>query len=153
MTETNLKQRITEDMKQAMRTQDRQTLGAIRLILAAVKQVEVDQRIVVDDATLIGILDKMAKQRRDSITQYQAANRSDLVEQEQFELSVIQQYMPTPLAENEIAQLITEAIQSTQAQSIKDMGKVMAYLKPKVQGRADVASVSNKLKVQLEQLG
>lgn len=152
MTELNLKNRIQEEMKQAMRAQDKQRLNAIRLILAAVKQVEVDQRIVVDDQTLLGILDKMAKQRRDSISQYQAANRQDLVEQEQFELGVIQTYMPAQLSEAEIDELIAEAITSSQAQSIKDMGKTMAQLKPKVQGRADIALVSNKLKQQLEQL-
>lgn len=152
MSETSLKQHIQDDMKQAMRAQDKQRLNAIRLILAAVKQVEVDQRITVDDQILLGILDKMAKQRRDSINQYQAANRQDLVDQEQFELNVIQGYMPAQLSEAEIDQLIAEAMQATRAQSIKDMGKVMRQLKPKVQGRADVAVVSNKLKQQLEQL-
>jgi len=152
MTELNLKSRIQEDMKQAMRAQDKQRLNAIRLILAAVKQIEVDQRIAVDDQILLGILDKMAKQRRDSITQYQAANRQDLVDQEQFELGVIQTYMPAQLSEAEIDQLVAEAIKSSQAQSIKDMGKAMGQLKPKVQGRADIALVSNRLKQQLEQL-
>jgi len=152
MSETTLKPRLQEDMKQAMRAQEKQRLNAIRLILAAVKQVEVDQRIEVDDQILLGILDKMAKQRRDSISQYQAANRQDLVEQEQFELNVIQTYMPAQLSEAEIEQLITEAIQASQAQSVKDMGKAMGQLKPKVQGRADVAMVSNALKQRLEQL-
>lgn len=153
MTDANLKTKIQEDMKQAMRDKNSQRLGAIRLILAAVKQIEVDQRIVVDDQTLLGILDKMAKQRRDSIAQFQAANRPDLVEQEQFELEIIQEYMPAQLSETEINNLVAEAIKATQAQSIKDMGKIMAILRPKVQGRADMAIVSNKLKQQLETLG
>ena len=153
MIDANLKTKIQEEMKQAMRDKNSQRLGTIRLILAAVKQIEVDQRIVVDDQTLLGILDKMAKQRRDSISQFQAANRQDLVEQEQFELGVIQEYMPAQLSETEIDQLIAEAIKGAQAQSIKDMGKAMGLLRPKVQGRADMAVISNKLKQQLEILG
>jgi uncharacterized protein YqeY len=153
MTETNLKSRIQDDMKQAMRAQDKPRLNAIRLILAAVKQYEVDQRAEVDDIVLLGLLDKMSKQRRDSITQFEAAQRHDLAAQEHFELSIIQTYMPTPLSELELDQLIAEAIQTSGAQSIKEMGKAMGYLKPKVQGRADMAQVGNKLKQKLEQVG
>lgn len=150
MTEANLKSRIQEDMKQAMRAQDKPRLNAIRLILAAVKQYEVDQRAEVDDIVLLGLLDKMAKQRRDSITQFEAAQRHDLAAQEHFELSIIQAYMPAALSEPELDLLIAEAIQMAGAQSIKEMGKAMSYLKPKVQGRADIALVGAKLKQRLE---
>lgn len=146
---TALKQRIQEDMKSAMRAQEKQRLDAIRLILAAVKQIEVDERIVVEDDRLLAILDKMLKQRRDSIEQYQAANRHDLVAQEQFEVELIQQYMPTALTDAEIDQLIAEAVTTIGAAGIKDMGKVMAELKPKVQGRADMGKVGSKIKEKL----
>lgn len=152
MTDTTLKTQLQEDMKQAMRAKESQRLNAIRLILAAVKQIEVDQRIVVDNQTLLGILDKMAKQRRDSISQFQAASRQDLVDQEQFELNIIQAYMPTQITEAELDQLIADVIASTQAQSIKDMGKAMNALKPQILGRTDMAVASSKLKQQLEQL-
>lgn len=145
----SLKPQIQEDMKNAMRAQDKKRLDAIRLILAAVKQVEVDERIVVDDTRLLAILDKMLKQRRDSVAQYQAANRQDLVEQENFEINLIQQYMPAQLSAAEIDQYIAEAITAAGATSAKDMGKVMAELKPKLQGRADIAVVSSKVKEQL----
>lgn len=146
---SDLKKRIQEDMKAAMRSQEKQRLDAIRLILAAVKQVEVDERIEMDDARLLAILDKMLKQRRDSVAQYQAANRHDLVAQENFEIEIIQNYMPAQLDNAEIEQLINECIASVGATSAKDMGKVMAELKPKVQGRADVAAVSAKVKERL----
>jgi len=145
----SLKQQIQEDMKAAMRAQDKKRLDTIRLIMAAIKQIEVDERIVVDDARLLAILDKMVKQRRDSIAQYQQGNRPDLVEVEEFELQIIQHYMPTPLTDAEITTLITAAIANSGATSAKDMGKVMAELKPKLQGRADVAAVSAKVKQQL----
>lgn len=144
-----LKQRIQEDMKSAMRAQQKQRLDAIRLILAAVKQIEVDERIVVEDARLLAILDKMLKQRRDSIEQYQAANRQDLVAQEQFEVNLIQEYMPAALSDAELDQLIAEAVAATGAAGVKDMGKVMAELKPKVQGRADMGKVGSKIKEKL----
>lgn len=153
MTETNFKTKLQEDIKQALKARESKRVGALRLISAAVKQFEVDQRIAVDDQNIVSILDKMAKQRRDSITQYQSANRQDLVEQEQFELDIIQGYMPAQLSEAELTQIITEVMAETQAQSIKDMGKVMGALKPKLQGRADMAVVSNQLKQQFEKLG
>lgn len=149
MSEPSLKQTIQEDMKAAMRAQDKPRLDAIRLITAAIKQIEVDERIEVDNTRLLGILDKMVKQRRDSIAQYEKGNRPDLVEQEQFELSIIQNYMPAQLTAAEIDGLIKAAISSTGATSAKDMGKVMAELKAKLQGRADIAAVSAKVKEML----
>ena len=145
----NLKQQIQEDMKNAMRAKDQRRLDTIRLILAAVKQIEVDERIEVDDARLLAILDKLLKQRRDSIAQYETAGRHDLVEQESYEMTVIQSYMPAQLNAEEIENLINEAINTVAASSAKDMGKVMAELKPKIQGRADVAAVSAKVKERL----
>ena len=149
MAESALKQRITDDMKSAMRAGEKERLGAIRLILAAIKQVEVDSRTEVDDAQALAILDKLAKQRRESMDQYEKAGRDDLLARERFELDVIQGYLPTPLAEHEIDALIDEAIAASQAQDIKDMGKVMGLIKPKVQGRADMGAVSTKIKQRL----
>jgi len=146
---SDLKKRIQEDMKSAMRAQEKQRLDAIRLILAAVKQVEVDERIEMDDARLLAILDKMLKQRRDSVAQYESASRHDLVAQENFEIEIIQNYMPVQLSIVEIEKLINDSIAAVGATSAKDMGKVMAELKPKVQGRADVAAVSAKVKERL----
>lgn len=146
---TSLKQRIQEDMKTAMRAQDKQRLDAVRLILAAIKQIEVDERIEADDTRILAILDKMLKQRRDSIEQYESAKRQDLVAQEKFEMEIVQSYMPAPLSDEEITHLIDTAIATTQATSAKDMGKVIAELKPKIQGRADVAAVSAKVKARL----
>jgi uncharacterized protein YqeY len=146
---SELKKRIQEDMKSAMRAQDKQRLDAIRLILAAAKQIEVDERIELDDARMLAILDKMLKQRRDSISQFQAANRQDLIDQENFELTIIQSYMPAQLSEAELDQLIADSIADCGATAVKDMGKVMAELKPKIQGRADVAAVSAKIKERL----
>ncbi len=145
----NLKQRIDGDMKAAMRAQENQKRDAMRLIMAAIKQREVDERIEMTDEQVLVVLDKMAKQRRDSISQYQAANRQDLVDQEKFELQIIQSYMPTQLSEAEINELIELAITQTGATSAKDMGKLMAELKPKLQGRADIAAVSAKVKERL----
>lgn len=145
----SLKQQIQEDMKNAMRAKDQRRLDSIRLILAAVKQIEVDERIEVDDVRLLAILDKLLKQRRDSIAQYETAGRHDLVEQESYEMSIIQSYMPAQLNAEEIEKLINEAIAVAAASSAKDMGKVMAELKPKIQGRADVAAVSAKVKEML----
>ena len=144
-----LKANITEEMKVSMKAGDKPRLGAIRLILAAIKQREVDERISLDDEQVLSVLDKMAKQRRESITQFQAANRTDLVEKEELELSVIQSFLPQALTEEEITALIQSAIAESGATSMKDMGKVMASLKPKLQGRADMASVSSKIKSQL----
>lgn len=144
-----LKQQIQEDMKTAMKAGDKPRLGVIRLILAAVKQIEVDERIDVDDARLFAILVKMVKQRQDSITQFAAANRQDLVDQEEFEVNVIQTYLPQPLSESEIEALIQQAVQAVGAASIQDMGKVMNWLKPHVQGRADMGLVGAKIKQKL----
>lgn len=145
----SLKQQIQDDMKNAMRAKDQRRLDAVRLILAAVKQIEVDERIEVDDARLLAILDKLLKQRRDSVAQYETAGRHDLVEQESYEMNIIQAYMPAQLSAEEIENLINEAINTVAASSAKDMGKVMAELKPKIQGRADVAAVSAKVKDRL----
>jgi uncharacterized protein len=145
----NLKEQIQDDMKNAMRAKEAQRLSAIRLILAAIKQYEVDKRAEVDDAVALSILDKMLKQRRDSIEQYQKANRQDLVDQETFEVNVIQTYLPAQLSEAEISALVKAAITASGASSAKDMGKVMAELKPKLQGRADMAMVGAKVKEHL----
>ena len=144
-----LKQRIQEDMKACMKAGDKRTLGSVRLILAAIKQREVDERTELDDQQVLATLDKMVKQRRESITQYEKAGRAELVEQEAFEISVIQQYLPEALSENEIAALVDEAIRESGANSIRDMGKVMGKLKPKMQGRADMSAVSALVKQKL----
>jgi len=145
----SLTARIQEDMKSAMRASDKRRLGVIRLILAAIKQREVDERIVLDDTQVTVVLDKMLKQRRESISQYEQAARTDLVEQEQFEMEVIQTYLPQPLSPAEIDVLIGQAIAETGASGIKDMGKVMALLKPQLQGRADMSAVSAQIKAKL----
>jgi len=132
-----------------MRGGDKPRLGIIRLILAAVKQREVDERIELDDAQLNAVLDKMSKQRRDSLEQFEKAGRDDLAEQEKFELGILKAYLPEPLSDAEIGALIEEAVQATGASSIKDMGKVMGQLKSKLQGRADMGAVSGKIKARL----
>jgi len=144
-----IKPKITDDMKSAMRAQDKQRLGAIRLIQAAIKQREVDERISLDDTQVIVVLDKMLKQRRDALAQYEKAERQDLAEQESFEIKLIQTYMPQPLNETELVELIEAAINETGAASVKDMGKVMGHLKPKVQGRADMRALSTHIKQRL----
>ncbi len=144
-----LKDRITGDMKAAMKGGDKARLGVIRLILAATKQIEVDERIELDDARVLSVLDKMVKQRRDSITQYENAGRTELADQEKFEIGIIQEYLPEQLDETEIAALIDEAIKATAASSMKDMGKLMGMLKPKLQGRADLGAVSAQIKQKL----
>ncbi len=146
-----LKKKITDEMKAAMRARDKQRLGTIRLIQAAIKQREIDERISLDDAQVILVLDKMLKQRRDSLAQYEKAERQDLAKQEAFEIEVIQTYMPQPLSETELAELIEAAITETGATSIKELGKVMGYIKPKVQGRADMRALSANLKKRLSQ--
>lgn len=146
----SLKQKITDDMKAAMRAKDKRLLGAIRLITAAIKQVEVDQRIdSLNDQQVIEILTKMIKQRRDSISQYEKAGRANLVEQEQFEIDHIKTYLPEALSEDEIKALIEEAITASGAATIRDMGKVMGLVKPKLQGRADMGNVSKIIKEKL----
>lgn len=144
-----LKDRISEDMKTAMRGKDKERLAVIRLIQAAIKQREVDERIALDDDGVLAVLDKMVKQRRDSISQYRDAGREDLAVKEEFELGVIQEFMPAALSEPEIDALIDEALAASGAQDMKDMGKVMGILRPKVQGRADMGAVSAKLKAKL----
>ncbi len=145
----SLKDQLTEDMKTAMRAKDKARLGVIRLALAAIKQQEVDQRIELDETAVLAVLDKMVKQRRESIRQYTDAGRNDLAEQEQAEIEVIQTYLPQPLSEDEISTLVAEAISSTGAESVKDMGKVMGMIKPKAQGRADMGKVSALIKTKL----
>ena len=144
-----LKTRINDDVKSAMRKQDKERLATLRLILAALKQKEVDERIELDDTQVLGILDKLAKQHRDSISQFKAAGRSDLVSKEESELAVVLGYMPAPLSESEIEQLIRSAISECDAQGMKDMGKVMAILKPGVQGRTDMGKLSARVKLLL----
>jgi uncharacterized protein YqeY len=138
----SLKDRIQQEMKDAMRAGDKPRLATIRLILAAIKQIEVDERIELDDARVTAVLDKMVKQRRESISQFEKAGRDDLVVQEAGELALIQEYLPEPLGEEALASLIEAALQQSGAASIKDMGKVMGLLKPKIQGRADMGAVS-----------
>ena len=144
-----LKARITEDMKSCMRSGAKQRLGTIRLILAAIKQREVDERILLDDSQVLAVLEKMLKQRRESITQYQNAARQDLADQEIFEVGVIQAYLPAQLSETEVDAEIQAAITATGATTIKDMGKVMAQLKTTLQGRADMGAVGAKIKARL----
>ena len=149
MTTSAIKGQIQEDMKTAMRSQDKERLATIRLILAAVKQKEVDERIELTDEHLLAILDKMVKQRRESIKEFTAGNRLDLADKEVQELTVIQHYLPAQLSDAEIEAAVTASIQEAGATSAKDMGKVMTILRPKVQGRADVAAVSNLVKEKL----
>ena len=145
----SLKERVQEDMKAAMRSGQKDRLGTVRLILAAIKQREVDERIVLDDAQVIAVLEKMGKQRRESITQFEAGGRSDLVAKENAELAVISAYMPTQLSDAELDSLINDAITETGAATIKDMGKVMGLIKKKAQGRTDMAAVGTRIKARL----
>ena len=146
---STLKAQIHEAMKAAMRAQDKARLSTIRLIQSDIKRIEVDERIEVDDARLLAILDKMVKQRRESIAQFQAASRQDLVDKESAEVTVIQEFLPKALTADEINALIGDAIAASGASSMQDMGKVMAILKPQVQGRADVAEVSKLVKARI----
>ena len=136
-------------MKSAMRSKDSARLGAIRLILAAIKQKEVDERIELIDANIISIIDKMLKQRRDSIEAFSKANRNDLVEKEEFELKVLQDYMPEQLTEQQVEKIIIDAIENTGANSMRDMGSIMNILKPKLAGKTNMAEVSQKIKLKL----
>jgi len=145
----SLKERIQQDMKDAMRAADKPRLATIRLILAAIKQIEVDERKDLDDTGITIVLDRMVKQRRESISQFEKAGRTDLVDQEAAELAIIQTYLPEPLSEGELNALIDEAMAQTGASSIKDMGRVMALLKPELQGRADMGAVSAMIKARL----
>ncbi|MCB1758268.1 MAG: GatB/YqeY domain-containing protein [Gammaproteobacteria bacterium] len=144
-----LKSRIQEEMKVALKSGDKPRLGTIRLLLAAIKQREVDERIELDDTQTLAVLDKMVKQRRDSIEQYEKAGRNELAEQEAYEISVLQDYLPAALSDNEIESLIEDAIATTGASSIKEMGKVMGLIKPKAQGRADMGAISAKIRARL----
>lgn len=141
-----LKLQISEDMKSAMRAKDSARLGAVRLLLAAIKQKEVDERIELDDAAVIAIVEKLLKQRKDSATQYQAAGRMDLADQENFEIGILGAYMPQALSAEEVAALVKQAVTETGATTGRDMGKVIAWLKPKLAGRADMAAVSGQVK-------
>jgi uncharacterized protein YqeY len=143
---SSLKERLQTDMKSAMKAGEKERLGVIRLIMAAVKQREVDERIQLDDEQVIAVLDKMVKQRRESIAQYQAGGRADLAAIESAEIEIIQAYLPQPLTEAEIDALIREAMDTTGAAGLSGMGKVMAVLKPRMQGRADLARVSARVK-------
>lgn len=142
----SLKTRLQEDIKNAMRTGDHKHRDVLRLISAAVKQIEVDERIDVDDARMLAILDKMLKQRQESIAQFTTAGRIDLVEKEQFEQDVIRHYLPEPLSQADIQRLIQDAIVASEAKSLRDMGKVMTLVKPAMQGRADMSHVSDIIK-------
>jgi uncharacterized protein len=144
-----LKERIQEDMKSAMRSGDKERLATIRLILSAVKQREVDERIVLDDAQVLSVLEKMLKQRKESIAQFEAGGRADLVAKENAELAVLQAYLPAQLDDAELDALIAAAISATGAASIKDMGKVMAQVKSAAAGRADMGVVSARIKARL----
>lgn len=149
MTEESLKSKIQAGMLATMRAQDKPKLGVIRLIQAAIKQQEVDERITLNDDQILNTLDKMIRQRRDSIKQFEAAARNDLAEVEKFEITVIQEFLPTPLTQDEIQTLVKQAIQEVGAASIRDMGKVMDVLKPKIKGRADAGEVGGLIKNQL----
>ena len=145
----SLKNQLTEDMKAAMKGGDKDRLGVIRLVNAAIKQREVDERIVLDDTQVLGVLEKMLKQRRDSFSQFQAANRMDLADKEQFEIGVIQAYLPAQLTAAEVDAIIVAAIAESGAAGPKDMGKVMGLVKPKVAGRTDMGKLSELVKARL----
>jgi len=146
---SSLSARINDDVKAAMKAKDKARLGVLRLITAAIKQREVDERITLNDEQVLAVLEKMIKQRKDSITQYEKAGRDELAQQEAFEIGIIQDYMPEQLSDDEIDALIAEAISSSGAENMKDMGKVMGLLKPKLAGRADMGKVSQIIKKQL----
>ncbi len=144
-----LKAQITQEMKNAMRAKNKLKLGAIRLILSGIKQIEVDERIELDDVRILAVLDKMVKQRRGSVTQYVDANRQELADIELAEIVIIQEFLPEALSDSELATMVSDAIAESGAQSMKDMGAIMAIIKPKIQGRADVGAVSTIIKAKL----
>ncbi|WP_271273098.1 GatB/YqeY domain-containing protein [Aliamphritea hakodatensis] len=146
---SDLKQRISDEMKAAMRAKQKDRLATIRMILAEIKRIEVDERITPDDARIVATLDKMQKQRRDSISQFEAADRNDLADIEKQELVVIKEFLPQALSEAELISIIDQAVTDSQAQSMQDMGKVMALVKPQVQGRADMGPISQLVKSRL----
>jgi uncharacterized protein YqeY len=145
----SLKERITDDMKAAMRAGEKERLGVIRMITAAIKQREVDERISLDDAQVVAVLEKMVKQRKESLVQFQAGNRQDLVDKEAAEIELLKTYLPSQLGDAEIDALIAAAIAATGADSVKDMGKVMGVIKAQAQGRADMGTVGAKIKAKL----
>jgi len=145
----SIKDRLQEDVKAALRAGHKPLLGVLRLVMAAIKQREVDERINLDDAQVIAVLDKMLKQRKESLDQFAKAGRDDLAKQESFEMEVIRKYLPEPVTEMEIAALVDAAVAETGATSRKDMGKVMGLLKPQLQGRADIGAVSALVKARL----
>lgn len=145
----SLRERITEDMKSAMKAKDTARLAAIRLLIAAIKQKEVDERIVLDDAGVVGVIEKMIKQRKDSIAQYEAAKRQDLADAEKFEVEVLSAYMPQPLSADEVDAIVAQAIAESGAKAMAEMGKVMALVKPRIAGRADMGEVSKLVKAKL----
>ncbi len=147
-----IKDQIVSDVKQAMRAKDSLKLGTLRLITAAIKQVEVDERVTVDDARLLVILDKMCRQRKESIAQFETANRTDLIQQELFELDIIKNYLPTPLTSTEVSDYIEQTFTAVSATKMSDMGKVMEQLKPLLQGRTDMSKVSMLVKAKLSAL-
>ena len=149
MSKTHLKQRITEAMKAAMRARDKARLGTVRLALAEIKKVEIDERIELDDSRITSILDKMVKQCRDSIKQFETAGRTDLVAQEQLEINVIKEFLPEALSEEELDTIIKDALEKSGASSMQDMGNLMGLVKPQVVGRADMGAVSQKIKAAL----
>ena len=149
MSQTHLKQRITEAMNAAMRARDKARLGTVRLALAEIKKVEIDERIDLDDSRITSILDKMVKQRRDSIKQFETAGRTDLVAQEQLEINVIKEFLPEALSEEELDTIIKDALIKSGASSMQDMGNLMGLVKPQVVGRADMGAVSQKIKAAL----
>ncbi|NIA27087.1 MAG: GatB/YqeY domain-containing protein [Desulfobulbaceae bacterium] len=145
----SLKDQITEDMKSAMKARDKDRLKVVRLILAAIKQIEIDKRIELDDAAVLSVLDKMVKQRRDSVEQFQKGNRNDLADIEMAEIAVLDTYLPEKMSDAELDELIDETISTTGAESIRDMGKVMGLIKSKAAGRADMGAVGAKVKARL----
>ncbi len=145
----SLKERVTEDMKSAMRSGDKERLATIRLILAAIKQKEVDERITLDDGQVLSTIEKMVKQRKESVAQFEAGGRADLVAKENAELAILTAYLPAQLSDGEVDGLIAQAIAATGAASIKDMGKVVAQVKTAAAGRADMAAVSARVKARL----
>jgi uncharacterized protein YqeY len=149
----SLKDTITNDMKTAMKSGEKDRLGVIRLILAAIKQREVDERIMLDDTQVLAVIEKMIKQRRDSVAQFRAAAREDLATKEEFEIGVVQGYMPAQLGDDEIEAIIAKAIADSGASSAKDMGKVIGLVRPQVAGRADMGKISASVKARLDALG
>jgi hypothetical protein len=145
----SLKARVTEDMKTAMRSGDKDRLGLIRMLQAGIKQREVDERIQLDDTQVLAVIDKMIKQRKESVVQFQAGGRADLVAKESAEIAWLTEYLPAQLADADLEALVREAVAATGAASLKDMGKVMAYVKPKAQGRADMGALSARIKAAL----